>query len=271
MKLTNVLREECIVVGAELLDKSAALHMVAQAAKKSPILKDVSEQDILDELNKRESLGSTGFGRGIAIPHCRLKGVPEFVVGLISVPTSVDFKALDDQKIKLIVFIIGPPEESSKYLKLLSAISRALLTPEAAKEILAEQTPEAMRESFLRYTFADIDTKDQTSKNLFHVFIQNEDVFRDILGILAVESNSVVVFDTENTGSYLAEISLFANFLQDSPRTFSKTIVAVVEKGLTNEALRRIEIITGDLNECSGVMVTVQEISYMAGALNAEG
>ena len=41
----------------------------------------------------------------------------------------------------------------------------------------------------------------------------------------------------------------------------------VIDKGLTNESIRRVESVTGDLNECSGVMVTVQELSYSIGSL----
>ena len=270
MKLIDVLREECTVAGADLPDKAAALCQVAQAAKKCPLLKDLDEQEILRGLQEREALGSTGFGNGIAIPHCRLDGVSQFVVGLITAPAGVDYEALDGEKVNLIVFIIGPQGEPNKHIKLLSAISRALLVPGAVKEILAEKTSQAACESFLRHTRADIDTKDQTSKNLVHVFVQNETFFRDILGVLSAESNSITVVDTENTATYLAKMPLFASFWRDHPRQFSKTIIAVVEKKLTNEAIRRIETITGDLNECAGVMVIVQEIFYLAGSLGVQ-
>ena len=71
MKLVDVLRKECVVVGAKLNDKAATLREIARVAKLSPIIKDVNEEEILRGLQERESLGSTGFGKGIAIPHCR--------------------------------------------------------------------------------------------------------------------------------------------------------------------------------------------------------
>jgi len=268
MKLIDVLRKECVVAGARLGNKAEALDEIVQVAKKSPILKDVSEQEILAGLEEREKLGSTGFGKGIAIPHCRLKSVTDFVVGLITIPSGVDFEALDAEKVNLIIFIIAPEAEPNKHLKLLSAISQTLLIPGALEEILAERTPEAVCESFLRHTHAEIDTKRQTTRCFFNVFVQDENVFRDILEKLTgIETSSLVVANTENVGAYLARVPLFADFWRDKPSSFSKVIVAVVDKGLANETIRRIESVTGNLNECTGVMVTIQDIPYAAGSL----
>lgn len=268
MKLIDVLRKECIMASAQFSDKLEALQQIVQMARRSPILKDVDEKQILVALQERESLGSTGFGKGIAIPHCRLKSVTDFVVGIITVPSGVDFEALDEEKVQLIIFIIAPQAESNKHLKLLSVISQTLLIPGVVDEILAENTPDAIRESFVRHTRADIDTTKQTVKSLFNVFVQDENVFRDVLAkMTGIETSSLVVADTENVGAYLAKVPLFADFWRDRPQRFSKVIIAVVDKRLANEAIRRIESITGDLSTCTGVMVSVQDIAYAAGSL----
>lgn len=268
MKLIDVLRKECVVASAQFSDKADALKQIVQTAKKTTILKDVPEDDILAGLKERESLGSTGFGKGIAIPHCRLASVTDFVVGIITVPSGVDFEALDQEKVKLIIFIIAPDAKSNEHLKLLSAISQTLLIPGSVKEILAEKTSEAVYESFMRHTHAEIDTKKQTTKVVFSVFVQDENVFRDILEKLAgIETGSLVIDNTENVGAYLAKVPLFADFWRDKPSSFSKVITIVIDKGLSNETVRRIESITGNLNECTGVMVVIQDISYVAGSL----
>jgi len=269
MKLINVLRKECVVVGAQFGDKAEAFRRIAQVAKNSPILKDVSEAEILTGLQERESLGSTGFGKGIAIPHCRLGSVRDFVVGLITIPAGVDFNALDDQDVKLMLFIIAPEKESNDHIKLLSAISQTLLVPGAVEEILAGQSSEVVTESFLRHSRVELETAKPGGKNLFHVFIQQEDTFRDILSMLAgVASSSLVVLDVENAGAYLSKVPLFAGIWRDSSARFGRVIIAVVEKGLTNETIRRIESITGDLGNRKDIMVTVQPIFYSAGSLN---
>jgi PTS system nitrogen regulatory IIA component len=268
MKLIDVLREECIVAGAQFDDKTQALDQVVQIAKKSPLLQDVTAEDILAGLQGRESLGSTGFGNGIAIPHCRLKSVTDFIVGLITIPSGVDFEALDGKKVNLIIFIIAPEVEQNKHIKLLSAISQTLLIPGAVKEILAENTAEAVQESFLRHTHANLDTKKQTSQCLFNVLIQNENVFRDVLEKLTgIETSSLVVVNTENTTAYLSKMPIFADFWRDRPSEFSKLIIMIVQKGLANETIRRIESVTGNLNKTTGVVLTVQDLSYAAGSL----
>jgi hypothetical protein len=151
---------------------------------------------------------------------------------------------------------------------LLSAISQTLLIPGAVKEILSGNTSEAVYESFLRHTRAEIDIKKQTTKCLFNVFVQDENLFRDILEKLAgIETSSLVVDNTENVGTYLAKVPLFADFWRDESSRFSKVIAMVIDKKLANEAIRRTESVTGNLSGCSGVMVTVQDLSYAAGSL----
>ncbi len=271
MKLNDVLRRECVEVNAEFGNKNEALHSIAQLAKKCPILKDVDQKDIFDGLEKREELGSTGFGKRIAIPHCRLKSVSDFVVGVITVPKGVDFNALDNKKVYLIVFIIGPEGGHNRHIRLLSAISQALLTPGVINEILAQKTPEGVIQSFIGRTTKDVDIKEQAGRNLLHVFVQDENTFRDILQVLAgVQPSSIVVLNAENAEAYLAKMPLFADFWSYEPSLFSKIIIAVVERGLTNEAVRRIESITGDLNKSERVMVAVQTISYSAGSLSMQ-
>lgn len=268
MKLIDVLRKECVVAGARFRDKAEALCEIVQIAKENPILKDVSEDEILSALQERESLGSTGFGKGIAIPHCRLKSVTDFVVGIITVPDGVDFEALDEEKVRLIIFIIAPEIESNKHLKLLSAISQTLLIPDVVNEIMAETTSEAVYESFLRHTRADIEPQEETAKVMFNIFIHDENVFHDILEkVTGVETSSIVVADSENIAAYLAKVPLFADFWRDKPSSFSKVIIAVTQKALTNETIRRIETVTGELAKCTGVMVTIQNLSFVAGTL----
>jgi len=268
MKLVNVLKKECIVANVKVADKASALLEVARAAKKSSVLGDVAEHEILEKLQERETLGSTGFGGGIAIPHCRMKSVSDFVVGIVTVDDGVEYDAIDGEPVKLMVFIIAPDTESDKHVRLLSSISQALLVSGAVEEILAEKTAEAIFESFMRFSRADIDTADRGSKNLFQIFVQDDEIFHKIVEVLTMtEYSSLVVMDTENIQAYIAKMPLFAGIWSDKRDDFCKLILAVVEKKLTNETLRRIEGVTGNLDECSGVMVTVQELAYCGGSL----
>ncbi len=270
MKLIDLLREECIVTAARPTSKTEALQAIVGAAKQSELLKDVSESALFEGLQAREALGSTAFGEGIAIPHCRLDAVEHFVVGAVTAPEGVDFDSLDGAPVKLFVFIIAPEGDAKQHIKLLSAISHVLQIPGAREEIVGQKTAVGVRDSFLRHTRADIETEDRAARNLIHVFVQDEEKFRELVREVAgADPSSAAILEGENSLAYIAKMPLFASFLRDEPKGFCKVILAVVDKGLTNDTLRRIEGVTGPLDECSGVMVIVQELFYSAGSLGA--
>ena len=267
MKVADVLRRECVVAGAELPDKEAALAKVVETAKRSSLLESISDEDLLSALKEREEMGSTGIGQGVAIPHCRLDSVEEFVVGLITVPDGVDFEALDDEAVRLVIFIVGPEGQTNHHIRLLSSISQTLLLPGAMEEIVSAKSDESLAESFLRRTHADIDVKEQTRRNLFMIFVQDDQRFEEILqAVSGIESASVMVSDVENASAYLRRMPLFAGFW-DKQEEFTKVIIAVIVQRLRNETLRRIESITGNLAEQKGVMVAVTELYYAAGSI----
>ena len=269
MNLFTALSAECIAAGVSLPDKPSTLRKIAKLAKASSVLEGVSEAEITAGLEQRESLGSTGFGGGIAIPHCRLKNVPDFVVGLVTIPDGVDFEAIDGEKVRLIVFIIGPERESKEHIHLLSGISQTLSIPRVVDELTAAPTSEALRESFLRHVRDELEPVKENGRNLFHVIVQDENLFQEILQVFgSVESVEAIILNAENTGVYLSRIPLFADLWSDNPKRFSQLILALVSKRITNETIRRIERITGPLKDRSDIMITVQDVFYCAGSID---
>ncbi|MBN1291427.1 MAG: PTS sugar transporter subunit IIA [Candidatus Latescibacteria bacterium] len=268
MNLVEYLQPESISVRKDISDKEAVLNEVVRLAHMNHNLSGVKKDKILDGLKRREELGSTGFGGGIAIPHCRLKGISDFVMGIVTVSEGVDFDSMDDEPVKLIVFVIAPEEEANAYIKLLAAISQTLRIPGVVDEIVSQHTPETVRESFLRHTHDAVETKGHENKRLFHVIVQDEDIFQQILEVFeAMPSSSVIVIEAKNTREYLVKMPLFASLWSDSHLGNSRIIVAAVENSLTNETLRSIERVTGNLENRTGVLVMVQEILYAAGSL----
>ncbi|MFH1422003.1 MAG: PTS sugar transporter subunit IIA [Planctomycetota bacterium] len=268
MKLSEVLRSECVVPGLALANKEEVLKEVVRIAKKCSVLESVDTENILKGLKERENLGSTGFGSGIAIPHCRLEEVPDFVVGVITVPEGVDFGAVDNQKVRLIAFIIGPSAETTEHLRILSALSLSFGVSGVVQKIVSAQTSEDMIESLIYGTKEDIDLKGHTNKRMFHVVVQDETLFSRILGAFeSLDSASVTVLEGKNAGEYLMAVPLFASLFTDNYSTFNRIILAVVGREMTNEAIRRIESITGHLDRCKNVIVAVQDIFYAAGSI----
>lgn len=264
MKLSDLLRTECIRVHSKADDKALALCEIASLAKHSPVLKNVSEEAILEAFQDRETLGSTAFGHAAAIPHCRVRDAKDFVIGLMTIPQGADFEAEDGRKVELIVFIIAPRLQSDLHIRLLSTISRALQDEATVRKMIEAGDAEQLRAIFLEAAGEDISEQISLRRNLIHVFVQDENVFRDILEALSgLETSSLCVLDAQRSGYYLPHQ---AGAAEQPDRTF-KVIAAIVERRLGNEVIRRIETITGSLLECMGVMVTVQELDYSAGSL----
>lgn len=75
-------------------------------------------------LAQRERLGSTGFGRGIAIPHCRSTGVRRPTMALLRLEEPVDFRAADAMPVELVFGLVSPENAGTSHLHALAAISR---------------------------------------------------------------------------------------------------------------------------------------------------
>lgn len=269
MNLIQLLRSECIQAQAECRSKQEALAAIAKLAKQSPQLANIDESRILKGLSARENLSTTGFGNGIAIPHCRLDEVADFVVGILSVPGGVEFAAMDGQPVRLFVFIVAPASGSNEHIKILSAISQVLNVPEHVDEMAQAPSPEVLAESFLRNVRDEADARQHDNKNLFRVQIQDEDLFHHVLKIFAgFNSSTVMVSEAEPSANYIQKMPLFAGFWSDKHAEFCKVILATVDKQDTNETIRRIEQAVGPLDERNDILLTVQELFFCSGSLD---
>lgn len=269
MRLSEALRLECIAINVELSDKMDALRMVSRMATKCDALRGIDENEVLNALLEREKLGTTGFGKGIAIPHCRIEGIEEFVIGIILVPDGVEFDAIDGEKVKIIAFIIGPLMESNEHIRLLSRLSYVLNIPGTVDEILQAGAPKIVRESLLRHIVKDESPKKGEKCSLFYVFIQDDKLFRQILGVFsAMESSSIAVIEAKNAREFLMKTPLFAGFWRDEMLFSCKLILATVDRRLTNNTIRQIEDIAGILDKQDNLMVVVQEIYYTGGKIS---
>ena len=101
---------------------------------------------------------------------------------------------------------------------------------------------------------------------LFHVIIQREEHFDEILEIFSASvQGSVAVIEAKSAGAYLHRIPLFAAYWTEQPSSHSSIILAVVDKGLCNDIIRRISLVVDNLDREPGVLVSVQDLLYSAG------
>ncbi len=269
MSLSILLKEEFILVNAQITNKESLLKTIAKTVKKNPILSRISETEIYDKFVEREKLGSTGFGNKIALPHITLDGITDFVVGIITIPEGLDFDSIDKKKAYLFLFIIAPTEKRSMHIRYLSAVSSVFRDVATVDELVASKSPFILKENFLRHTSIKGLTTGKKEYNMLQIFIQKEDKFEDIINILSeIDNANISVIEANNAGRYLNALPLFSSFWNDDNKGFQRMIIVTVEKSLSNNVIRKINIIIDSLKDKSGIMLLMQNISYLNGSLD---
>jgi mannitol/fructose-specific phosphotransferase system IIA component (Ntr-type) len=108
---------------------------------------DKSADTLLKMLRRRESLGSTGVGRGIAIPHCRSLVVSRLQLAYGHSPSGIAYDAIDNQPVHHFFLIVAPPNEvSNQYLPTLGKIAQLAKEPGVPEQLARLATPDAFFE-----------------------------------------------------------------------------------------------------------------------------
>lgn len=98
---------------------------------------------LLKLLRRREALGSTGVGRGIAIPHCRSPAVSQLRLAFGRHPAGVEYRAIDDRPVHFLFLIVAPPVEvSNQYLPVLGKIAQFAKEPDVPDRLTRVSSPE---------------------------------------------------------------------------------------------------------------------------------
>ena len=132
--------ETILTPGRSLVDvpggsKKRVLEQIASVIARD--LPDLDGQTIYESLIAREKLGSTGFGNGIAIPHCRLPGCSTPISALLKLSTAVDYDAIDGAPVDLLFVLLVPEAATDEHLELLRQIA-SLFDREDVRERLRQ-------------------------------------------------------------------------------------------------------------------------------------
>ena len=138
-KISNFLAPNDVLLDIRAPDKMSLLHDLATRASPSAGLpSDV----ILTELLKREQLGSTGMGGGVAIPHARYIGLKK-PYGLVArLKPAVDFEAIDSLPVDLVFLLLVPSAADGDHLNMLAAVSRRMRSREITQKLRSLQDPD---------------------------------------------------------------------------------------------------------------------------------
>jgi PTS system nitrogen regulatory IIA component len=141
MDLSDLVTPEAILPSLKANSKKQVLQAIAE---KAAAMTGVEEKDIFDTLVKREKLGSTGVGGGIAIPHGKLAKLDRIFGLFARLPKAIDFEALDETPVDLIFLLLAPETAGADHLKALARIARLFREPGVVQKLRASSDSAAL-------------------------------------------------------------------------------------------------------------------------------
>ena len=132
MLLTDLVATNAIIPALKVTSKKQVL---AELAVKAAELSGQNERAILEILQQREKLGSTGVGNGIAIPHGKLPKLGKLFGLFARLERPVDFEALDGQPVDLVFLLLAPEGAGADHLKALARVARLLRDADIARKL----------------------------------------------------------------------------------------------------------------------------------------
>ena len=140
MNINHMLSADAVIVNFESKSKKHILNKLCELAEKKI---KVNSRNLLETLTKREKLGSTAVGNGIAIPHANVPNINKPYVFVATLLNGLDFNATDDQPVDIIFLLVASDNEGSEHLQALALISRLLRNKELTTKLRGCKSTEA--------------------------------------------------------------------------------------------------------------------------------
>jgi len=266
MNISKIVKLECCEVNFKAKNKEEALLNITNLLRKSIILNEIDSQRILSALKEREEQGSTGFNNGIAIPHCQLEGIDNFVISIAICKKGIDFDSLDGKKSKIFITIIGPTEKKTEHLKLLAKVSHTLKESGVIELLLKSTTKIGLYEEFLRNATVDeISVSKKTKDKLMIIIVKDESIMQDISELfLEYGIEEATIIETQQMENLFAKVPLFLGFFNftGGKSPFSKIIILKTNKEYINAIIKAMEEIFGDLDNYTGLDIMVLNLFF---------
>ncbi len=132
-KIRDLLQDDLVIGEIKATDKIGVIREFAEVLKAAGRVEDA--EALVRVLLERESLGSTGIGDGVAIPHGKLSFISDMVVAFGRSSRGVDFQSLDAKPAYLFFLLVTPDDKPGDHLKALARISRILKNPELRENL----------------------------------------------------------------------------------------------------------------------------------------
>jgi nitrogen PTS system EIIA component len=126
MRMSDFVAREAIIPELKATTKEGVIREMVEGLKAAGYVKGGDSEDIVKAILKRELLGSTGIGRGVAIPHTKHSSVDRLIGTVAISPHGVGFESLDGEPVHVFVLLISPQDRPGDHLRALENVSRSL-------------------------------------------------------------------------------------------------------------------------------------------------
>ncbi|QDU79473.1 PTS system fructose-specific EIIABC component [Polystyrenella longa] len=126
MKLCDFVVSEAIDTDLHVENKESVIRSMVGSLKESGKIAAEDEESIIAAILKREELGSTGIGNGVAVPHTKHPSVNNLIATVAIASDGVEFASLDGEKVFIFFLLVSPPDKPGDHLRALETISRHL-------------------------------------------------------------------------------------------------------------------------------------------------
>ena len=135
MLISDLLSPERIRCDIHSSSKKRLLELISEELARNS--DDLSQREIFESLCARERLGSTGLGKGVAIPHGRVKGTRHIEASFLRLRKPLPFDAIDGEPVDLLFALAVPEKCSDDHLKLLAQVAELFSDPDLLEELRA--------------------------------------------------------------------------------------------------------------------------------------
>ena len=126
MNLTELVADNAILAPADATDRDGMIAALIDALIASGAIGAEHREALIESVLERERKGSTGFGKGVAVPHVKFPGVEKMSAAIGLSPAGIDFQALDQQPVYSVFLLLSPAERPEEHLQAMEVIFRNL-------------------------------------------------------------------------------------------------------------------------------------------------
>ena len=132
--IADYIKVETINLNLESKNKNAVIRELYNNLKQTNLIKD--EEQGLNDIFKREDMGSTGIGKRIALPHAKTKAVDELMITFGISKNGISYNSVDDENVNIFFMFLCPENKTQEYLKVLARISRLIREEKFVNDLL---------------------------------------------------------------------------------------------------------------------------------------